>query len=286
MKILLSNDDGYLAAGLNALAEALAPNFDITVVAPETNCSGASNSLSLNRPLQVARVEPGDGGDGDDGDGGDGNRGRTWPVYRVRGTPADSVHLALNGMLDAKPDMVVAGINHGANLGDDVLYSGTVAAAIEGRFLGLPALAVSLQGADHDAPAARFAGAAEVVIRLLENLRANPLPQDAILNINVPDLPAAGLREIRATRLGARHPAMPIVPAGRGPAGAESERKTASESARDFRIGAPGKGADTGPGTDFYAVAAGQVSVTPLQIDMTRHAAVDGLARWLQGVSA
>lgn len=271
MKILLSNDDGYRAPGLNALARGLADQFDITVVAPETNCSGASNSLSLNRPLQVARVGDGDG-DGDSD--GDGNPAPAWPVYCVRGTPADSVHLAVNGMLESKPDMVVAGINHGANLGDDVLYSGTVAAAIEGRFLGLPALAVSLHGALPDSPPAHFAAAVEVVIRILERLRAHPLPQDTILNINVPGRPAAKLQGLRATRLGARHQSLPIIPAA------------ADESAaRDFRIGPPGHGADVGPGTDFHAVDNGAVSVTPLQIDMTRHSALAGVADWLRGIA-
>jgi len=203
MKILVSNDDGYRAAGLRALASALAAKFDITVVAPESNCSGASNSLSLMRELQVTeRTGRADG--------------RAWPVYCVRGTPADSVHLAVNGMLDFEPDMVVAGVNHGANLGDDVLYSGTVAAAIEGRFLGLPALAVSLHGVDHDAAAERFAPATWAVLRLLENLRARPLAQDTILNINVPARPLDELRGFQATRLGARHPAMPIIPARDG----------------------------------------------------------------------
>ncbi|MDD9884017.1 MAG: 5'/3'-nucleotidase SurE [Gammaproteobacteria bacterium] len=305
MKILLSNDDGYRAAGLTALAAALAARFEITVVAPEDNCSGASNSLSLNRRLQVVEQMGGDG-DGDGDAGGDKHRGRRWPLYRVRGTPADSVHLAVNGMLDFKPDMVVAGVNHGANLGDDVLYSGTVAAAIEGRFLGLPALAVSLAGADADAPAERFAAAAEVVIRILEQLRARPLPQDTILNINVPDLRFAQLRGFRATRLGARHPAMPIIEAAEAAdtvAAPNAPATTAAASthtvaaaattpaatktpARDFRIGAPGHGADVGPGTDFHAVAAGAVSVTPLQIDMTRHPAVGGLADWLRGLAS
>lgn len=266
MKILLSNDDGYRAPGLNALARGLAGKFDITVVAPETNCSGASNSLSLNRALQVVEHA---GGDGENG----------WPVHCVRGTPADSVHLAVNGMLDFQPDMVVAGINHGANLGDDVLYSGTVAAAIEGRFLGLPALAVSLRDAVPDSPPARFAAAVEVVIRILERLRAHPLPQDTILNINVPDLPAAKLQGLRATRLGARHQSLPIIPAA---GGADAD---APETARDFRIGPPGHGADVGPGTDFHAVENGAVSVTPLQIDMTRHAAVGGVADWLRGIA-
>lgn len=303
MKILLSNDDGYRAAGLTALAAALAARFEITVVAPEDNCSGASNSLSLNRRLQVVEQMGGDAGDR----GRDKHRGRRWPLYRVRGTPADSVHLAVNGMLDFKPDMVVAGVNHGANLGDDVLYSGTVAAAIEGRFLGLPALAVSLAGADADAPAEKFAAAAEVVIRILEQLRARPLPQDTILNINVPDLRFAQLRGFRATRLGARHPAMPIIEAAEAadtvaapnapattaaastdtvaPAKTTATPAATKTPARDFRIGAPGHGADVGPGTDFHAIDAGAVSVTPLQIDMTRHPAVGGLADWLRGLA-
>ena len=170
MKILLSNDDGYRATGLAVLAEALGAAFEVAVVAPEHNCSGASNSLSLRKSLRV-RQSP----------------GRPCRMYYVDGTPADCVHLALNGMLDFldfTPDMVVAGINHGPNLGDDVIYSGTVAAAIEGRFLGLPAIAVSLDGERH------YATAAGVVMDLLKKLCARPLPRDTILNINVPDLPA------------------------------------------------------------------------------------------------
>lgn len=254
MKILLSNDDGYRAPGLTALAEALAPLFEITVVAPENNCSGASNSLSLSRPLQVVEHAGGN---------------RAYAVYCVRGTPADSVHLAVNGMLDWKPDMVVAGINHGPNLGDDILYSGTVAAAIEGRFLGLPAIAVSLAGTQMK----HYQSAAGVVIRILNHLRAQPLPQDTILNINVPDLPFEQLRGFRATRLGRRHQSRPII--------AET---AAAGTRRSYRIGPPGDGADVGPGTDFYAVDEAAVSVTPLHIDMTRHRSVDSIAAWLGGI--
>ena len=247
MKILLSNDDGYRAEGLAALAEVLSAVFEVVVVAPEENCSGASNSLSLRRPLRV-RETPGG-------------------FYYVDGTPADCVHLAITGMLDNvlgwKPDMVVAGINHGANLGDDVIYSGTVAAAMEGRFLGLPAIAVSLMGERH------YATAAGVIMGLLENLRARPLPTDTILNINVPDLPSAELRGLRATRLGARHQSQPII----------EESDTPAE--RVYRIGVIGDSADDGPGTDFHAVGAGAVSVTPLQVDMTRHHSVAGIANWL-----
>ena len=254
MKILLSNDDGYRAKGLAVLAEALGSVFEVTVVAPEHNCSGASNSLSLRKPLRV-RQSPGG-------------------FYYVDGTPADCVHLAITGMLantmDWQPDMVVAGINDGANLGDDVIYSGTVAAAIEGRFLGLPAIAVSLDGVHH------YPTAAEVAMKLLNNLRARPLPQDTILNINVPDLPLAQLHGLRATRLGARHQSQPII-----------EEPPADKDAppeKVYRIGPIGNGADAGPGTDFDAVNAGAVSVTPLQIDMTRHNSVENIAHWLAGI--
>ena len=253
MKILLSNDDGYQATGLAVLAEALSALFEVTVVAPEQNCSGASNSLSLRRPLRVRQTPGG--------------------FYYVDGTPADCVHLAITGMLDFEPDMVVAGINHGPNLGDDVIYSGTVAAAIEGRFLGLPAIAVSLALAG-DGPANHYQTAAEVVVELLNNLRARPLPRDTILNINVPDLPIARLRGLRATRLGARHQSQPIIEESNTPA------------QRIYRIGAIGDGADTGPGTDFDALHGDAVSVTPLQIDMTRHNSVENIANWLAGMGA
>ena len=253
MKILLSNDDGYRATGLAILAETLAAVFAVTVVAPEQNCSGASNSLSLRKSLRVRQSSGG--------------------FYYVDGTPADCVHLAITGMLasvmDWEPDMVVAGINHGPNLGDDVIYSGTVAAAMEGRFLGLPAIAVSLAGGEH---INHYASAAEVVLELLKNLRARPLPRDTILNINVPDLPLARLRGIRATRLGARHQSQPVI----------EESNTPTE--RIYRIGTIGDGADIGPGTDFDAVNAGAVSVTPLQIDMTRHNSVENIANWLAGM--
>ncbi len=269
MKILLSNDDGYRAPGLAVLARALAPLSEITVVAPERNCSGASNSLSLHNELRVRQNHNG--------------------FYSVDGTPADCVHLAIRGLLDFEPDMVVAGINHGENLGDDVIYSGTVAAAIEGRFLGLPAIAVSLAGTHMT----HYQTAAEVIIRVLENLRARPLPRDTILNINVPDLPFAQLRGLRATRLGARHQSQPIIEAAppsdaSDASGADAVDGTGTGAdgmdgvaQRIYRIGPVGDGADAGPGTDFDAVAAGAVSVTPLQIDMTRHNSVENIANWL-----
>lgn len=245
MKILISNDDGYRAEGLVCLARHLRPLGEIIVVAPERNRSGASNSLTLDSPLRVSRAEP--------------------DVYFVNGTPTDCVHLAVTGLLDVEPDMVVSGVNDGANLGDDVLYSGTVAAATEGRFLGLPAIAVSLvsRGGGY------FETAAGVAARIIGRLIEEPLPRDTILNINVPDLPEDRLGPMTATRLGNRHRAEPVVRA-RDPRGRDI-----------YWVGAAGPEADAGPGTDFHAVASGAVSVTPLQVDLTRHRAIDALDRWL-----
>jgi 5'-nucleotidase len=246
VKILLSNDDGYRAEGILCLARFLGELGDVVTVAPELNRSGASNSLTLDMPLRVTQA----------GDG----------VYYVNGTPTDCVHLAVTGLLDHEPDMVVSGINDGANLGDDVLYSGTVAAAMEGRFLGLPALAVSLvnRGGGH------FETAARVTLELLRRMTATPLPRDAILNVNVPDVPASELNGWAATRLGHRHRAEPVVP-GEDPRGR-----------RIYWVGAAGPEADAGPGTDFHAVAQRQVSVTPLQVDLTRHADLPDLESWLR----
>lgn len=250
MKILISNDDGYRAEGLRALTNALQPLADITVVAPDRNRSGASNSLTLDVPLRVFPFDT--------------NR-----YYVVNGTPTDCVHLAISGLFEHDHDMVVSGINDGANLGDDVLYSGTVAAAIEGRFLGLPAIAVSLviqpDSGQHFATAARIA--AELVMRI----QRSPLHQATILNVNVPDLPYESLKGYRATRLGFRH---------------RSEAIVRSEDPRGrpvYWVGAAGIGQDAGEGTDFDAVANGYVSVTPLQIDLTRHAMLEDIGAWLQG---
>lgn len=245
MHILLSNDDGYQAPGLAALALALSEIARITVIAPERDRSGASNSLTLDLPIRVREADNG--------------------FIRVDGTPTDCVHLAITGLLKEEPDMVVAGINAGANLGDDVLYSGTVAAATEGRFLGLPAMAVSLASPQPD----HFETAARVARELVQRLLQAPLPTDTILNVNVPDLPYAALRGYRSTRLGHRHKAEAVVedmdPRGKkiywiGPAGAEQ---------------------DAGPETDFYAVREGWVSVTPLQVDLTRHASLQAIGDWL-----
>lgn len=245
MKILLSNDDGYLAPGLRILAAELSVLAEITVVAPERNCSGASNSLTLEYPLRAERADNG--------------------FIRVDGTPTDCVHLAITGLLDYEPDMVIAGINAGANLGDDVLYSGTVAAATEGRFLGLPAIALSMNA--HEPK--HFASGARVARELIEHLQAEPLSSDTIINVNIPDLPYAELKGYQVTRLGHRHRAEPVIrdrdPRGRviywvGPAGLEQ---------------------DSGEGTDFYAIRAGYVSVTPLQVDLTRHSDIEPLSGWL-----
>jgi 5'-nucleotidase len=246
MKILLSNDDGYLAQGLNTLAEAVATLADTVIVAPDRNQSGASHSLTLDAPLRVGQTSA--------------------DVYYVSGTPTDCVHLAITGLLDYEPDMVVAGINHGSNLGDDVLYSGTVAAAIEGRFLGLPAIAVSLTG---DNPV-HFATAATATCALISRLKNHPLPADTILNVNVPDIPFEQIEGFQATRLGFRHKAEPVVKAA-DPKGNPI-----------YWVGPAGAGQDAGPGTDFHAITEGFVSVTPLQIDLTRYDAIDTLGEWLQ----
>lgn len=249
MHILLSNDDGFQAPGLAALASALGEVARITVVAPDRDRSGASNSLTLEQPLR-ARPQPNG-------------------FISVEGTPTDCVHLAITGLLDTEPDMVVSGINAGANLGDDVLYSGTVAAATEGRFLGLPAIAVSLTS---HTPA-HFDTAARVARDLVERLQREPLPADSILNVNVPDVPYDQLRGIRATRLGHRHKAEPVVRA-------EDPRGRAI-----YWVGPAGPEADAGPGTDFHAVREGYASVTPLQVDLTRHGAVPVLADWLEATA-
>ncbi len=245
MRILVSNDDGYQAPGLLRLVAALSELAEITVVAPDRDRSGASNSLSLKNPLYVTQHDNG--------------------FYSVEGTPTDCVHLAITGLLEQEPDMVVSGINSGANLGDDVIYSGTVAAAMEGRFLGLPAIAIS-QNAFRPA---HFDTAARVAVRLVRRLRERPLPPDTILNVNVPDLPWERLAGFRATRLGHRHKSEPVI-------------KSVDPRGRPiYWVGPPGPEQDAGPGTDFHALHAGQVSITPLQVDLTRHGALDPLMEWL-----
>ncbi len=246
LRILLSNDDGYQAPGLRALATGLRALAEVVVVAPDRDRSGASNSLTLDAPIRAQRMEDG--------------------VVRVEGTPTDCVHLAITGLLDEEPDMVVAGINAGANMGDDVIYSGTVAAATEGRFLGYPAMAVSM--ASH-APR-HFETGVWVACELVSRLKRVPLSADAILNVNVPDLPWDALRGFRATRLGHRHKAEPVV------------KDTDPRGRPIYWVGPAGPEQDAGEGTDFHAVRNGYVSVTPLQVDLTRHAAVPRVAQWLE----
>jgi 5'-nucleotidase len=248
MKILISNDDGVMAPGLAALAEALSGIAEVTVVAPDRDRSGASNSLTLDCPLRAVRLDNG--------------------FLRVNGTPTDCVHLGITGLLDEEPDMVVSGINAGGNMGDDVLYSGTVAAAVEGRFLGLPAMAVSLVGSDFE----HYASAARIARTLVERMREHPLPGDTILNVNVPDLPLEQLRGIEATRLGNRHRSEPVV------------REVDPRGKRIYWIGPVGSEADAGPGTDFHALRADRVSVTPLKVDLTRHDALAEVGSWVEEV--
>ncbi len=249
MIILVSNDDGYQAAGIRHLAAALGTVARVIVVAPDRDRSGASNSLNLRRPLYVTRHENG--------------------FYSIEaGTPTDCVHLAITGLLEEEPDMVVSGINAGANMGDDVIYSGTVAAAMEGRFLGLPAIAVSMVGANPQ----NYSTAAQVARHLVTYLGEKPLPPDTILNVNVPDLPWDELVGFKATRLGNRHRAEPSI------------RAADPRNRPIYWIGPAGPEQDAGPGTDFHAVRTGYVSVTPLTVDLTRHSALEPLSGWLDGL--
>ena len=245
MKILLSNDDGYQAPGLVCLARALQAVTEIYVVAPDRNRSGASNSLTLENPIRAQRAENG--------------------FVFVDGTPTDCVHLAITGLLEKEPDMVIAGINAGSNMGDDVLYSGTVAAAMEGRFLGLPAIAVSLAGERFE----HFDTAARVVVTLIERLKNDPLPADTILNVNVPDVAWEELTGFEITRLGRRHKSEPVVKM-RDPRGKDI-----------YWVGPVGPEQDAGPGTDFCAVRENRVSLTPLTVDLTRYTAMEQLSNWL-----
>lgn len=246
MHVLLSNDDGLDAMGLRVLEKHLNEVARVTVVAPDRDRSGASNSLTLEHPIRVLD--------------------HTDNRYRVAGTPTDCVHLALTGLLDDDPDMVISGINSGANLGDDVIYSGTVAAAMEGRYLGLPAIAVSLV---LDLSRRNYATAAEVVVRLIRHLQRDPLPADTILNVNVPDRPWLELNGFEVTRLGHRHRAEPFIEQ-RDPRGGTV-----------YWIGPPGAEQDAGPGTDFNAVKRGYVSVTPIHVDLTQYAALEKVSGWV-----
>jgi 5'-nucleotidase len=246
MRILISNDDGYFAPGIAALAAALSGLGTVTVVAPERDRSGASNSLTLDRPLSVRKAANG--------------------FFFVNGTPTDCVHLAVTGLLDHLPDVVVSGINHGANMGDDTIYSGTVAAATEGYLLGIPSIAVSLL----NKAGSHFDTAAQVAYDLVERFARIPPPAATLLNVNVPDVDRPSLRGMRVTRLGKRHKAEPIIKAD-NPRGDTV-----------YWIGAAGEAADAGEGTDFHAVSVNYVSITPLQMDLTDASRMQAIDGWLK----
>jgi 5'-nucleotidase len=245
MRILLSNDDGYFAPGLAALAEGLAPLGEITVVAPERDRSGASNSLTLDRPLQLLRAHNG--------------------FFYVNGTPTDCVHMAVTGLLDFEPDIVVSGINSGSNMGDDTLYSGTVAAATEGYLLGIPAIAVSLVGHSFE----HYASAARVAHELVSRIARAPFGAPVLLNVNVPDVPYEAITGFEVTRLGRRHKAQPVVP-GKNPRGETV-----------YWVGPAGGAREAGPGTDFHALERNAVSITPLQVDLTHATQIPLVSNWM-----
>ena len=252
MRVLVSNDDGVDAPGIRILAAGLREaGHDVLVVAPDRDRSGASNSLTLDMPVRVVRHDD-----------------HTWRVY---GTPTDCVHVAITGMLDVEPDLVVSGINNTANLGDDVIYSGTVAAAMEGRFLGLPAVALSLASADHRG--LHYETAARAAVEIIARLATDPLPADTILNVNVPDMAWEDIRGFEVTRLGNRHRAEPCVPQ------ADPRGRTW------WWIGAAGAAQDAGPGTDFHAVRAGCISITPIHVDLTRFQALEQVSSWVGGLA-
>lgn len=255
MRVLVSNDDGVDAPGIHALARGLREaGHEVLVVAPDRDRSGASNSLTLDAPIRVVQMDA-----------------RTWKVY---GTPTDCVHVAITGMLeqlDLEPDIVVSGINNTANLGDDVIYSGTVAAAMEGRFLGLPSVAVSLVTSDH--VGRHYESAARAAVEIIARLNRDPLPANTILNVNVPDLPWREIRGFETSRLGNRHRAEACVPQ-EDPRGRQW-----------WWIGAAGLEQDAGPGTDFHAVRSGAIAITPIHVDLTRYQALEQVASWVGGLA-
>ncbi|MFW5432252.1 MAG: 5'/3'-nucleotidase SurE [Methylophilaceae bacterium] len=246
MRILISNDDGYLSEGINTLAKHLAKIADITVVAPERNRSGASNSLTLDRPLSVREASNG--------------------FFYVNGTPTDCVHLALTGLMATMPDLVISGINDGANMGDDTIYSGTVAAAMEGYLLGIPSFAISMS--QHNAT--HFEVAAKVTVELVSHYVENHLKSPALLNVNVPDIPYNQLKGKIITRLGKRHKAEPVI------------QSHTPRGEKVYWVGAAGQPNDGGEGTDFYAVSNNQVSITPISADLTKHEQLSELESWLK----
>lgn len=245
MLILLSNDDGYFAPGLSALESALSSFGSVTVVAPERDRSGASNSLTLDRPLSVKTAVNG--------------------YYYVNGTPTDCVHLAVTGLLPVLPDIIVSGINHGANMGDDTIYSGTVAAATEGFLLGIPSIAISLAGRNH------FDTAARVAFDLLQRFKGSKISVPVLLNVNVPDIPYESINGYVVSRLGKRHKAEPVI------------KTTSPRGDSVYWVGAAGAAQDAGPGTDFNAINQNFVSVTPLQMDLTNFSQQSMVNTWLSG---
>jgi 5'-nucleotidase len=245
VRILVSNDDGYFAPGITLLAEALRQLGDVTVVAPERDRSGASNSLTLDRPLTVRRAPNG--------------------YYSVNGTPTDCVHIAVTGLLEFTPDMIVSGVNLGANMGDDTIYSGTVAAAAEGYLLGIPSVAVSLTSKT----GTHFESAIGVALQVVARFSKAAFGEPVLLNVNVPDVPAKELAGMEVTRLGRRHKAEPVV----------KLQTPRGETA--YWIGPAGAAADAGPGTDFHAVEAKRVSITPLRMDLTHNAQLGRAKEWL-----
>ncbi|MEE7547415.1 5'/3'-nucleotidase SurE [Xanthomonas sp. Kuri4-1] len=252
MRVLVSNDDGVDAPGIRILAEKLRDaGHEVMVVAPDRDRSGASNSLTLDLPIRTKRLDP--------------------HTCSVAGTPTDCVHLALTGMLDYEPDIVVSGINNSANLGDDVIYSGTVSAAMEGRFLGLPAVAVSLVTRNHQAQ--HYATAARAAVEIVARLKADPLPADTILNVNVPDLAWDQVRGFEVTRLGNRHRSEPCLP------------QNDPRGHTVYWIGPAGPEQDAGAGTDFHAVRTGHISITPIHVDLTRYQALEKVAGWVGGLT-
>lgn len=245
INILVSNDDGVNAPGIIALTDALKTFAKVLTVAPDRNCSGASNSLTLTNPLRINNLDNG--------------------YISVNGTPTDCVHLAIRQLCHLEPDIVVSGINAGANMGDDTLYSGTIAAAMEGRFLGLPAIAISLAGKK----LLHYDSAAEYAVRIVKSLLTYPIESNQILNVNVPDLPLDQIKGIKVTRLGARHKAEGMV-------------KTTDPAGKDiYWLGPVGVEQDAGEGTDFGAIAAGFVSITPLTVDLTAYNQLSTLADWV-----
>jgi 5'-nucleotidase len=253
MRILISNDDGVDAPGIKYLTEGLQKaGHDVTVVAPDRDRSGASNSLTLDQPIRAKQLND-----------------VTWSVA---GTPTDCVHLALAGLMSSDPDMVISGINNTSNMGDDVIYSGTVAAAMEGRCLGLPAIAMSLATQDHKPQ--HFESAVQAAVQITERLLNDPLPADTILNVNVPDLPWPEIRGFEVTRCGHRHRAEPCI------------KQTDPRGRPIWWIGPPGPEQDAGPGTDFHAVRSGYISITPIHVDLTRYHALESVGAWISGLNA